>query len=106
MAGSALSAGISLGASGTLGRLRRLQVGYESCQGEIWLASFFADAQDRKFCLSVAAFLHPLLHIIRVFPVLTELFPWLPYERPGSGDWLVSILLTHPADSLSSLMTF
>lgn len=63
-------------------------MGYESCQGEIWLASFFADAQDRKFCLSVAAFLHPLLHIIRVFPVLTEFFPWLPYERPGSGDWL------------------
>lgn len=27
-----------------------------------------------------------LSFIIRVFQVLTELFPWLPYERPGSGD--------------------
>lgn len=29
-----------------------------------------------------------LFSIIRLFQVLTELFPWLPYDRPGSGDWL------------------
>lgn len=29
-----------------------------------------------------------LSSIIRVFQVLTELFPWLPDDRPGSGDRL------------------
>lgn len=47
------------------------------------------------WCLRTGSFVFLLLlpstlpFIIRVFQVLSELFLWLPYERPGSGDWPV-----------------
>lgn len=49
------------------------------------LLPVFTNAEDRQFVFLLL--LSPSLSsIIRVFQVLTELFSWLPYERPGSGD--------------------
>ena len=71
------------------GRERMLTVG-RGAMSEIKLADCLLLSMLRTGSFVFLLLLPSTLpFVIRVFQVLSELFLWLPYERPGSGDWPV-----------------